>query len=319
MRSVAILLSLAGLAAAQSGYGRFPCTIVNGDNSFSADQTQCASDLLVNPGSGAGDTGNQGDGATPVNPQCVQETESGAYFCGIAGATCATSDNCDNGQCVGGVCQGGFAQGCAGDDTLCSGYLYCLSGTFDVTPTNTCGAFGAFCQDPISVDPTFSDEQAQPIFNQFCSSGYCSRDTASCGIAPAVGNDCSADIFACGIPTGEVGSLFCDTSLAAPVCRVVTGPAPTGARARSRRDNVHRARSLCPASHSACKVQGGNGFECIDTTSNLEQCGACASSGGVDCTALAGVSSVGCVAGVCEIWACAEGFSWDAATQSCSA
>ena len=35
--------------------------------------------------------------------------------------------------------------------------------------------------------------------------------------------------------------------------------------------------------------------------SNLEQCGACASAGGVDCTALPGVEAVGCVAGQCEV------------------
>lgn len=79
-------------------------------------------------------------------------------------------------------------------------------------------------------------------------------------------------------------------------------PAATSdVRSRSRRA-LRQRRSLCPASHTACSVAGTkSGFECIDTQSNLEQCGACASSGGMDCTALPGVEAVGCVAGVCEV------------------
>lgn len=38
-----------------------------------------------------------------MNPQCAQELESGAYFCGIAGATCTTNSNCDGGPCVDGI------------------------------------------------------------------------------------------------------------------------------------------------------------------------------------------------------------------------
>ncbi|KAK4705205.1 hypothetical protein P7C70_g1001, partial [Phenoliferia sp. Uapishka_3] len=39
---------------------------------------------------------------------------------------------------------------------------------------------------------------------------------------------------------------------------------------------------------------------------------------GVDCTALAGVDAVGCVEGVCEIWACSQGFYWDALEAECA-
>ncbi|KAK4704664.1 hypothetical protein P7C70_g1542, partial [Phenoliferia sp. Uapishka_3] len=127
-------------------------------------------------------------------------------------------------------------------------------------------------------------------------------------------------------------------------CAAAAAPGPS-ARSRSRRaaheDNTLVARgSRCPASQSACAVTGSlASFECVDTSvrslftsftvplahrftvlqSNLEQCGACSSSGGADCTALPGVDAVGCVAGVCEIWACAEGFAWDVSAASCSA
>lgn len=51
--------------------------------------------------------------------------------------------------------------------------------------------------------------------------------------------------------------------------------------------------------------------------SNIEQCGACASAGGVDCTLIEGAAAVGCVAGVCEVWACEEGFAFDATAAAC--
>jgi hypothetical protein len=39
--------------------------------------------------------------------------------------------------------------------------------------------------------------------------------------------------------------------------------------------------------------------------------------GGTDCTMLSGVDAVGCVDGVCEVWACAAGFAYDAISNSC--
>ncbi|KAI5478245.1 formin binding protein [Pseudohyphozyma bogoriensis] len=94
-------------------------------------------------------------------------------------------------------------------------------------------------------------------------------------------------------------------------------PLTPSAASRHRRDISPRG-SRCPASHTACPLTSGvAGFECVDTTTNLEQCGACASQGGVDCTALPGVDAVGCVEGKCEIWACQNTHVWDAATASC--
>ncbi|GAA5939869.1 uncharacterized protein JCM15063_004330 [Sporobolomyces koalae] len=309
--AAATLFSLAGLVAAQKGYGRFPCTIVNGDGTFSPDSTQCAPDRLVNPGADNDDTGNQGDRTTPTDPVCTKEIETGAYFCGIAGATCSTSANCDNGVCVDGVCQGGFTQGCASTDSNCSGFLYCLSGEFATTASDTCGGLGAFCQDATQGSTTFTDAQNYAIFNQFCSSGYCSFGNGMCDThATTVGADCSSDPeFKC-TQTSTGQALTCDKSTLTCALAAV----PSG-RARERR-NVAK-RNVCPASHEACSVEGG--FECVDTTSNIEQCGACAGAGGVDCTQIEGAGSVACVAGTCEIWSCAEGFTWSADNESCVA
>ncbi|GAA5949913.1 hypothetical protein JCM21900_005519 [Sporobolomyces salmonicolor] len=308
------LASLAGLAAAQTGYGRFPCTIVNGDNTFSPDQTQCADSALVAPGADESGTGAQGDRPNPTDSVCTMETESGAYFCGIAGATCTTDANCDNGPCTGGICQGGFTQACGGDDLNCSGYLYCQSGDYTTTAADTCGAVGAFCQDYTQGSTSFTDAQNYAIFNQFCSTGYCNFGTGNCDVhGTTVGVDCSSDpeFYCTSTSTGQ--GLTCDTT--SYTCQLAV--APSG-RARSRRNELAR-RNLCPASHSACAIDGKKGFECIDTLSNLEQCGACASNGGVDCTSLAGVEAVGCVAGVCEIWSCQDGYAYNAETSACEA
>ncbi|GAA5873761.1 hypothetical protein JCM8547_005942 [Rhodosporidiobolus lusitaniae] len=309
--AVASLAALARLASAQTGYGRFPCTIVNGDNTLSADQTQCADAFLVLPGSGDPTSITQGDQPAPTSPQCQQQIETGAYFCGIAGAACATDANCDNGHCVGGTCQGGLTQGCGGLDTNCLGYLYCQSGDFTNTPSNTCGGFGSFCQDPIAAGPELTAEQAQPIYNQFCGTGYCNAGTGNCDIFVALGGNCAVDpAFGCG------PNAFCDTTLATPTC--VANPVASG-RARARRNEQYGKRNLCPASHSACAVGGGHlGYECVDTANSIEQCGGCAgTSHSQDCSAIVGADAVGCVAGRCEVWSCAEGYTYSAATQSC--
>ena len=84
----------------------------------------------------------------------------------------------------------------------------------------------------------------------------------------------------------------------------LSGPQPS-ARARARRsESLLARRNLCPSvDHQACRVEGTNSFECIDTTSSLESCGGCLSDGtGVDCTSLPGAASFGCVQSVCEVW-----------------
>ncbi|GAA5912598.1 uncharacterized protein JCM6883_005319 [Sporobolomyces salmoneus] len=310
------LLSLASIVAAQSatpmGYGRFPCTIVNGDNTFSPDQSQCASDLLVNPGADDNNTGNQGDRTNPVNPECVQELETGAYFCGIAGATCTSDANCDNGVCTDGICQGGFTQECGSTDSNCSGFLYCISNEFETTPTDTCGGFNSYCQDPTQGSIDFTNAENYAIFNQFCESGYCNFGSAACDVhGTNVGDDCSTDPeFKC-TETSLNQRLTCDQTTF--TCQLAIEPS---GRARERRNLARR--NICPASHEACPSANG-GVECVDVMTSLEQCGGCANAGGVDCSALEGVSSSSCQFGRCEIWACADGYTWNSSTETCVA
>ncbi|BGP14336.1 hypothetical protein JCM10213_004464 [Rhodosporidiobolus nylandii] len=325
MRTAFTLVSLASLssvALAQSGYGRFPCTVFNGDGTFSADQTQCANDALVVPGTGEGTPGldSQGDLPAPTDPQCVIDSSSGAYFCGIAGATCQSDDNCDNGQCLDGVCSGGFATTCNGVDANCLGNLYCTDLFGGETATDTCGGVGTYCQDYTQGNVDLMPAENQAIFNNFCATGYCSYAQGVCDIHGGLGDSCASDPeFFCS------AGLQCNTET--QICEIA--PVPSGARARARRDETNALaggrrrnlfkKSLCPLAHEACSIEGTNGFECIDVQTNLEQCGACASNGGVDCTALPGVAAVGCNSGVCEIWSCEDGFTYDAAAGACTA
>ncbi|BGO90370.1 hypothetical protein NBRC10512v2_002373 [Rhodotorula toruloides] len=324
--AVASVATLASVATAQSitGYGRFSCTTFvggvptagtllrllvadsavghNGLTSLICDADQSLCTGLVSPGTGLGG-GAQGDSPAPVGATCSLEIETGNYFCGIAGAPCTASTH-----------QGGFTQACANNDANCSGYLYCTSQQLTPTVSGTCGGLGAFCQDYTVGSTTLTDAQNEVLFNQFCQSGYCGFLTGNCETHALLGQDCSFDPeFACA--TG----LTCttDTTTGAQTCTIASASAR--ARTRARRSGDLARRNVCPSSHSACTVPGAKGFECIDTSSNIEQCGACASEGGVDCTQIEGAAAVGCVAGVCEIWSCAEGFTYNEAKGACIA
>ncbi|GAA5869699.1 hypothetical protein JCM8547_005109 [Rhodosporidiobolus lusitaniae] len=189
-RSLLALAFLAQLAAAQY---RFPCSEQQADGSFDADGTQCLPGNITPTGEGDPSTGNKGDGVTPVDSICAFDSGSGLYWCGGPGATCLSDENCDNGYCAGGTCQGTFGQACNGDDFACLGFVYCLDANYDSTPSNTCGGNGAFCQDPLQVDPSYSDAEAQALFNSVCASGFCNSRTAMCAARSQPGEDCSAD------------------------------------------------------------------------------------------------------------------------------
>ncbi|GAA6027270.1 hypothetical protein JCM8097_002543 [Rhodosporidiobolus ruineniae] len=214
-----LVLLPAVVSAQQAGYGRFPCSLVNADGTFSPDPSKCLASALTAPGDQSGNwAGVQGDGVNPVQSECVMELETGSYFCGIVGSHLPHGAG-DNGLCGGNTCQGGFNQGCAGGDTNCLGYLYCTSPSYDVTASNTCGGIGAFCQDPRTADSSLPIAQVADVFNQFCASGYCNTATAACDTRKTAGQDCSSDPqFAC-----ESG-LVCDAATRRCIAVVPIGP-----------------------------------------------------------------------------------------------
>lgn len=67
---------------------------------------------------------------------------------------------------------------------------------------------------------------------------------------------------------------------------------------------------LCPTAMAACPIEGAasDEYECLDTRSDLQSCGGCASLGeGRDCTLISGAKWMGCVQGQCEVYSCAKG------------
>ncbi|PPQ80825.1 hypothetical protein CVT25_001950 [Psilocybe cyanescens] len=79
--------------------------------------------------------------------------------------------------------------------------------------------------------------------------------------------------------------------------------------------------SLCPSGLDACPISGLFGdYECLDTASELESCGGCASLGkGQDCTKITGAWNVGCEQGSCIVYTCAGGFRVGADGKTCVA
>ncbi|GAA5975672.1 hypothetical protein JCM10908_005237 [Rhodotorula pacifica] len=313
--SVLSLATLASVAVAQgtgygAGYGRFPCyTTQNGV--YVPNPNACLDTNLVNPGTASGNgisTSFQGTSPSPTGAVCTQEPQTGAYFCGIQGAVCTTDANCDNGRCQNGQCTGDFSTSCTAN-TDCLGYLYCLT-IVDGPAAGTCGGLNAFCADFVisGLGVTGSALDTQNDYN--CANGYCSYSGYCANKVTTAGGDCSFDPFrGCGSGlTPVVDGAIC-------TCQPTTGPS---GRARARRNDIQR-RGVCPTSHTACSIEGVKGFECIDVNTNIEQCGGCASAGGVDCTAIEGVAAVGCVAGTCEIWSCEDGYTFDAESAICVA
>ncbi|GAA5868388.1 hypothetical protein JCM3774_003277 [Rhodotorula dairenensis] len=280
------------------------------------DDSLCEHDKLVATGSSLstsyGYYGFKRDGAVPTGATCAQDESSGSWWCGIQGATCTDDACCDNGRCVDGQCTGGYDHNGDGDNSQCSGYLWCTSFDGSSVGDGTCGCDGAYCKDwdQWDLSQCSTDEERWERWDHNCKSGYCNSKTGSCGTkCTTVGCDCTSDPkHACGeglIPVTDAwGKCTCQP------CN------PVSQRARTRR-NLQLFDQFCPKGLTACTIGGSKGFECVDTLTNLEQCGACASSGGVDCTQLPGVASVACVEGSCEVWACEDGLEYDPEQRAC--
>jgi len=58
----------------------------------------------------------------------------------------------------------------------------------------------------------------------------------------------------------------------------------------------------CDFPYKKCAIPGLEGsYECVDTQSNAESCGACAESGGMDCTSIPKALAADCIHGSCVI------------------
>ncbi|KAJ6576082.1 hypothetical protein DFH09DRAFT_372063 [Mycena vulgaris] len=99
----------------------------------------------------------------------------------------------------------------------------------------------------------------------------------------------------------------------------------------SKRDNAywgHRVQKSCQAGWTACGVLGGGprDWECLNIANDLESCGGCPTgtvssltgvASGADCTAIANVADVSCVAGGCAVEKCIPGYKVSASGTTC--
>ncbi|SCZ93092.1 BZ3500_MvSof-1268-A1-R1_Chr6-2g08456 [Microbotryum saponariae] len=176
----------------QLGYGRFPCGVKTSSSGWVRNQTMCKYSLLVSPGANTNNTaGNQGDGHKPKSTKCTADG-NGYWYCGIANAICSTDSNCDNGRCVKGICASGFDVKCGGDDTKCSGDLYCNAADYSKTSSGTCGGRGAFCQAR-RLTTNYTAVSNYKIWNASCKSGYCNTMTGNCDTHKKLGQVCKSD------------------------------------------------------------------------------------------------------------------------------
>ncbi|KAA1472658.1 hypothetical protein DENSPDRAFT_778802 [Dentipellis sp. KUC8613] len=90
---------------------------------------------------------------------------------------------------------------------------------------------------------------------------------------------------------------------------------------------LEQANAICKASETVCG-SGTRGWECLDTTSNLESCGGCLtpapfpdapSATGTDCSAIEAADRVQCLSGKCVVKDCKSGFVVNELGDGCDA
>ena len=71
----------------------------------------------------------------------------------------------------------------------------------------------------------------------------------------------------------------------------------------------NRDGKMCPTGLAACPITGASGYECLDSSSDIQSCGGCASlDQGADCTTIPGAKWMGCSSGKCEVYSCIKGW-----------
>ncbi|KWU42149.1 hypothetical protein RHOSPDRAFT_27179 [Rhodotorula sp. JG-1b] len=259
-------------------YGRFPCSVWCPDGQIHRDDSLCADDKLVATGATLS-TANGYHGFKRNGPVPT-------------GSTCAQDETSGSWWC--GISGATCSSDAACDNGLCiagrctGGYSYAAS-------NNNFLCSGYLWSTSFDGSPV--------------GDGSCNSLTASCAVkCNTAGCDCTND------PKHRCGKGL------KPVIdkhgRCTCQPIHPSKRARARR-KLDLVDERCPRSLTACTIGGGKGYECIDTRTDLEQCGACADMGGVDCTQIPGVASVACFEGSCEIWACEVGLEYDYIRRAC--
>lgn len=110
----------------------------------------------------------------------------------------------------------------------------------------------------------------------------------------------------------NAGYVLCGAGTATPSCinpgtQSCVSDLPVAKNVEARRRGLYE----CPRGTTQCKNIHGQGYDCLDISSDLEACGACPGHvDSVDCSSLSGVSSVSCVEGQCIINDCDDKHTW---------
>ncbi|BGP53232.1 hypothetical protein JCM8202_002559 [Rhodotorula sphaerocarpa] len=134
----------------------------------------------------------------------------------------------------------------------------------------------------------YFDEAAGLDHGLFCSpANICAGKNAVCGASEACnqGLICDLEVHRCVEPTAKL--LGIET-----------------ARRASRRES---AAARCPLGAEACPT-GRGGFECVHVETDDQECGACRSLGGRDCSRIEHALATSCRRGGCVVHACLEGY-----------
>lgn len=241
----------------------------------------------------------------------------------------------------------------------CTNVAPALSALASATASASLGVLAAGCASTTltpnyeALDLTVSDN----VFLRICILASALGTTSTTGLVQGSGSTPSGCINSCkalrkpySILAGDGSSCQCATTISSNAIaglNILTCPAsttpnsvriyedatliPAGTTALKKRDaygklnrRKYEAMKYCPGKLAACRIGNsltGDGYECIDTTSELESCGGCIAGWaqaplgqnetvGVDCSSLPGVAigGVTCNGGVCEVSSCQRGW-----------
>jgi len=155
---------------------------------------------------------------------------------------------------------------------------------------------------------------------------YPTHASPICSFDWPCGFDCS-DGYSPFTPPGSPYPTECTCPAPLMECNGQCGHFPGGCGSAVPRKK--RNAPSCAAGKQLCGIAGGSsgkGWECVDTTSDLESCGGCMAPSpfaplsaaiGIDCSAIPNVASVACHISKCVVSACVTGFVPSLALDAC--
>ncbi|SCV72525.1 BQ2448_4062 [Microbotryum intermedium] len=260
----------------------------------------------------------------PLNPS--------VSYCGYGRAGCRKDADCDYGTCgSSSQCQGYLGDPCPNGNSDCQAFFFC--GT-----DGLCGGVGAACAngDPAYPIPspnlqcmsresssTFCrPKSASPLKILTHSPCPCMIDeTERCGN----GNTCNAvrrqgvGIGGACVKNSVCESGYCSETTLLCACFPTKGIQCTSTKAKRSYDSD--SSDSCAQGWTACPTPFAGDLvpDCVDTSSDLENCGGCTSnSEGEDCTSIPGASNVECKSGRCVVISCGPGLHINLSGTGCT-